>query len=533
MQRDRKPYPGKGAYNTPMRRHRPLFLAAVLLFISLIYSAFFGQILNDYRERQENLLMISSENLASHIETIIEGYSSFASFVYDTVVSAPPVLEIMREAVHADTQQREQLRRDLFTLLEEDYELLTSYHYRQLHFHLPNGDSFLRFHTPLTYGDNLFAVRRSIYTVNTELQAVSGYEEGRIFNGYRFVSPLIAGGEHVGSAEMSLSMATVLLMLQEQFPADRIQFIVPADTVSSTVFEEFQQNYGSHPALPGFMIDKEVEKTVSSPDIMLTEKLCGTILKRTAELSPETLSSGESFGEILRYGRRSYSVIFHSVLDTAGVPSAYVIKIQQSSLADENYRNLIQILIAVTLIYLLLMAATIVYYLQRNKLVDLAATDVLTGLPNRLHFLDLAQRADSRANSSESDYSLIVADIDHFKKVNDTFGHPAGDQVLKHVAGILTETLGEAGHLARWGGEEFIILLLKTRLQKAEETAERLREAMEHHHFPIAGSLTASFGVAQRHSRSSLTDTIHRADQALYRAKELGRNRVETDKTGK
>ncbi len=513
-----------------MSRHRPLFLVVILLFISLIYFAFVGQILQDYQERKDNLLMISSENLASHVATIIEGYSSFASYVYDTAVSTPAVLKIMHEAVHGDAQQRDQLRLDLLTLLEKDYELLTSYHYRQLHFHLPNGDSFLRFHSPLTYGDNLFAVRRSIYTVNTELQAVSGYEEGRIFNGYRFVSPLIADGEHVGSAEMSLSMTTVLLMLQEQFPADRIQFLVPADTVSSTVFEAFQHNYSIHPALPGFMIDKEVEKTVSSFDTVLTEDLCGLILKRAAELSPDSLSSGESFGETLRFGRRSYTVIFHSVLDNAGIPSAYIIKIQQSSLADENQSNLVQILIAVTLIYLLLISASIVYYHQRNRLVDLAATDVLTGLPNRLHFLDIAQRTEARANSPGYEYSVIVADIDHFKRVNDTHGHPAGDQVLKSVAGILTETLGGAGHLARWGGEEFIILLPKTPLHEAEKTAERLREAMELHKFPIASSLTASFGTAQRHSRSSLTDTIHRADQALYRAKELGRNRVEIDK---
>lgn len=128
--------------------------------------------------------------------------------------------------------------------------------------------------------------------------------------------------------------------------------------------------------------------------------------------------------------------------------------------------------------------------------------------------------------------SLLFADIDYFKKINDTYGHQAGDSVLKAVAYLLQQGLRRSDVLCRWGGEEFLILLRGTHLQDAAQIAERLRQKVESHQFPLFppfehnGLVTVSIGGAELLPRTQIAQLIEKADNALYRAKNNGRNRV-------
>ncbi len=156
----------------------------------------------------------------------------------------------------------------------------------------------------------------------------------------------------------------------------------------------------------------------------------------------------------------------------------------------------------------------------------LAATDALTGLMNRRSFLTCAEREISRADRYAQSLSLIFLDIDHFKRVNDRYGHHAGDEVLKTFSDLIRERIRSSDLLARWGGEEFLILAPETQLESAAALAESLREAVAASAFPSVGSVTCSLGVAQRKSTESFEAFCARADAALYQAKETGRNRV-------
>ena len=125
--------------------------------------------------------------------------------------------------------------------------------------------------------------------------------------------------------------------------------------------------------------------------------------------------------------------------------------------------------------------------------------------------------------------SLIMCDIDHFKTVNDTYGHPAGDKLLCAFAQLLQENLHESSTVVRLGGEEFVILASHTSLQQAVALAERLRRTIEGHEFTLDRTtvcITASFGVASLQGTEGARDYYHRADRALYDAKRSGRNRV-------
>ena len=171
---------------------------------------------------------------------------------------------------------------------------------------------------------------------------------------------------------------------------------------------------------------------------------------------------------------------------------------------------------------------------DRIRLMDLlqkeAETDELTGLPNRRTFLDTA----ANLFRSSEQISLFMLDIDHFKNVNDTYGHDAGDEVLRALADAGTADNRETDIFARIGGEEFVAVLPETDLEQARLIAEKLRKAIEQRTFvhnwrtgkPIP--FTVSIGVAMRApDEDKVEETLKRTDQALYKAKEGGRNRVE------
>jgi diguanylate cyclase (GGDEF)-like protein len=157
----------------------------------------------------------------------------------------------------------------------------------------------------------------------------------------------------------------------------------------------------------------------------------------------------------------------------------------------------------------------------------LAATDELTRLSNRRSFNGFLTSAISAAVRHNYPLSMIMADLDHFKVVNDTFGHGEGDKVLQAFADLLRESIRAEDVAARWGGEEFIALLPHTSREAAAALAERIRVAFEQHSGSVTPiSLSASFGVVQLQERDDADTLIRRADDALYRAKREGRNRV-------
>lgn len=153
---------------------------------------------------------------------------------------------------------------------------------------------------------------------------------------------------------------------------------------------------------------------------------------------------------------------------------------------------------------------------------DEAMSDPLTGLCNRRGFTLLADR-----NRDDATQCVIAIDIDHFKKINDWYGHEAGDAVLVSFAGLLRQTCRAGDVVSRFGGEEFIVLLPRTSVEDAARMAERIRELVSTTTFPYVGAMTVSAGVAAQADSAGDRDTmLRRADEALYQAKSAGRNAV-------
>ncbi len=156
-----------------------------------------------------------------------------------------------------------------------------------------------------------------------------------------------------------------------------------------------------------------------------------------------------------------------------------------------------------------------------QRLAEASRTDALTSLPNRRGFLEMSELELKRCARNAEACSVVMIDLDHFKEINDEHGHAAGDLLLQSAAERLRSMLRDADLVARWGGEEFILLLPDTRRDGAVAVAEKIRGAFEH-----GEKVTASFGVAEHGPNMSREATIAAADEALYRAKREGRNRV-------
>lgn len=200
---------------------------------------------------------------------------------------------------------------------------------------------------------------------------------------------------------------------------------------------------------------------------------------------------------------------------------------------------------ALTVLTLWLALLTLVYRLVRKQserdstqlrdrteiMYRLANQDSLTGLLNRRGMGEHLQRAHDRAQQDDIGYALVLFDLDHFKLINDGFGHAAGDAVLQQVAHLLQTRIRKEDQVARWGGEEFLALLPDSTLEAARAAAEKLRDIISHTLMSVGGTelhLTASFGVSAWEPQSNLTiaELLGQCDSALYSAKASGRNRV-------
>ncbi len=164
-----------------------------------------------------------------------------------------------------------------------------------------------------------------------------------------------------------------------------------------------------------------------------------------------------------------------------------------------------------------------------RKLVEMSLTDHLTGLKNRRAVEDVLSMEMEIARRYGRPLCFALIDVDRFKRINDTYGHDVGDEVLRKLARILKSELRSPDVLGRWGGEEFALVIPETDLNGAKVLCERLRRKVEETSFDRVGKVTVSIGLTQFNKKDTMRSLVKRADEALYRAKENGRNRVEVN----
>jgi diguanylate cyclase (GGDEF)-like protein len=223
------------------------------------------------------------------------------------------------------------------------------------------------------------------------------------------------------------------------------------------------------------------------------------------------LSEGESFYDLVTRSDDAKRIV--TIVGTDAHPRAYQINI--SRILHEDQES-----------YLCSMTDITKMNIEKLSTEKKAYYDNLTGIFNRNKFNELFETELNRVKRYGNNTSIVILDIDHFKHFNDTYGHLVGDKVLKKMAETIEKRIRITDIVARWGGEEFVLLLPETPLQDAAILCETLRKAVSEIACTEAEQITASFGVAQIKSDDTMESVFKRADEALYEAKAAGRNRV-------
>ncbi len=220
---------------------------------------------------------------------------------------------------------------------------------------------------------------------------------------------------------------------------------------------------------------------------------------------------------------------FNRLLTKVGpetIANIYQDKIAVKFVQEFNYQKYLKYLVVLLVVVGLIVYRNFMLKKYNSKLEKLSITDRLTGAFNRNHLETVMNIELQRVARHGQDLSLIMVDIDHFKSINDNFGHLIGDKVLVKVVDVLKEGLRDTDTLGRWGGEEFMIICSASSQESAKNVAERLCKSIEAQMFSHKKTVTASFGIATFREGDDENAIINRADKALYQAKENGRNQV-------
>lgn len=279
-------------------------------------------VLAAYRQARDHLDTRFVEATQDAARAVISSHGDFSRFVIERNVMRPEVTGVIDEALR--TGDVERARAQLLARFGDLYETLYEHQFRQFHFHLPDGRSLLRLHAPAKWGDQLFGVRESVRIANVERRAVRGFEEGRIYNGYRFVYPLSFEGRHVGSVELSISFETVAGALRAEFDRPG-EFVIRRSVIDATLFDDEQYRYVDTRLTPEYAADAATVPRDPPPWFERVRTAAGS------RVPARRLARAESFAHPVRVDGEHYVAVFMDVRNLLGEHVGYFVTYEPST----------------------------------------------------------------------------------------------------------------------------------------------------------------------------------------------------------
>ena len=236
---------------------KPLILVGMFFFLSTISYLLLSY---EKEDKIQQHLQNKTRQYMQNYKVLYEEHKTLSDVIFITKINIPEVINIFKDANLGTREQKDKVREDLHKYLKETYSLLKKINIKQLHFHLPNNDSFLRFHRPKIFGDNLTDVRATIKYVNEHKKPIDGFEEGRIYNGYRFVFPMFYNNQHIGSVEVSFSTFEMNLEFMHDYDV-KSSFLILKSVVEKKIFKDEGVNY-TDSLIKDFSLEKDMLKHI-------------------------------------------------------------------------------------------------------------------------------------------------------------------------------------------------------------------------------------------------------------------------------
>lgn len=469
-------------------------------------------LLIEKKSREEFYLNKKIENLESQFLITTEMFDKISESVANIKINSDFIVSILYTKDYKK-------RLDIYNYLYKSFTLLKSYGYKDIMFLLPEGTVFLDMETPEKYGRKLINIDRILVISNN----LNSYIDKRFYDSIIYSYPLFYKNNFVGTVYFIIPLYTIGKNLSSVFK-NKYVFYIKKEFISLQGKKGFVQSEFS----PSYFVDKQFYsiRLKNNPE---ETNLISDINLRLKEDIKKLLQNEESFSLPYNHNNTDYIITFYSIKDLNSKHIGYLVSYEK----DKSFKEFSKIfyLSSILITVIVLLIFTFLRYTLKMKAIaeKNAITDKLTGALNRMAIEPVINIEYERAKRNKKPISIILFDIDFFKKINDTYGHNTGDYVLKKTAEIVKRNTRKIDYLIRWGGEEFLILMPETDLEFAVKVAEKLRVLVENYQFKDVGKVTISLGVTQIKIGEKLDHAIKRADDALYLAKNRGRNRVEFD----
>jgi len=487
-----------------------LSLVGAILLSLLLYSLGASKD-KDKAEYIEDKLIL----LDARISATVSSLSRFSEYIFSNYLDESWISQAMAEAAASGPRRRAELRESLYRRLLPWYQSLSRYDFKQVAFHLPDDSVLLRMHEPDVFGDDLTEIRETVRRVNSTGERASAFELDPVMGGYRFVYPLAEQGRRRGAVEVSLSVSSFLRILREIDNSGYV-FLLDKGAVESIVLPEFRGTFIDSGFSGKYLFDRDVHSDSAHADLFA----------RNAPRLEALIDSDIDSGFYCEYAGKGKLILVRHLRNLAGRTEACLVSVAGDDLYATYDANFASLSVLALGIYVLLVAFSIAIVNERDKLKRLSTTDSLTGLANRSVAVGTIAAELSRNVRYRHPFSILMIDLDDFKKVNDLYGHGEGDEVLRNFAEVLRKSLRSADVSARWGGEEFLVILPETEHERALSTAQKLCDITASSALSLKVRVTVSLGCAQARDDDTIDSLTIRADDALYEAKKRGKNRA-------
>lgn len=477
----------------------------------LAYAFIFTLITYDKNRRVETLLHDELKYLQLSYTQGLDRFEVISQNIFLSIQNDQKVLDIISDL---DKKGLKKTHEALQKHLQNDFISMQGLSVLGMQFTLPNNRSLLRLHKQNKYGDDLTQDRYSIDYVNKYKKHIYGLEQGKTYPAFRELYPLFKNGKYLGVVEVLFSPTTLqdytmrASNIHTHFLASKELFKTKAWESDSTQHYLFNDNdHIKHQRLD------HANKTIITP---LREEINRGVASHKAFEVYKRLDEDVKVVSFFPVSRiKDEKVVAYFVSYSSSKEILTILK---------TYNILITI---ISVVFLLFYLVALKIIRDKSELENEVKYDVLTNAYSRRYFLlGLEHQFKSLLDHNVS-FCIVMADIDFFKKVNDTYGHQYGDIVLQEVVAIFKESIRSLDRVGRYGGEEFLIFLLAD-ATNSFKVIENIHEKIRAHEFgPKKIKVTVSFGIAEYKNDATIEAMVKRSDDALYKAKNNGRNQTQ------
>ncbi|MBU0473543.1 MAG: hypothetical protein KKF62_05220 [Bacteroidetes bacterium] len=424
-----------------------------------------------YENSKEQYFSKEIEGLKITYNFILESNHTIAKQFFQNYVMQPEVLKILAEANSVDKKVKDKSRNELYNKLLPHYNNIKGLGVRQLHFHLPNSESFLRFNRINKWGDSLIGVRFSVEKANKELVEVVGFEEGETFNGFRNVFPIIYNGKHLGSVEVSMSYKSIVAFV-EKILLNKTDFILKKTIVEKKGFFNEQSNYKLSTLSNEFFVTKASRK--DSIIVKLNRQIF-------ANVSHE-LNNGKEFIKNTSLEKENWQIVFIPVKNIENQNAAYFVSYKKDETINGFFFSfVVNLIISIVIIFVIIL---LFYQLSKKNL----------SLKNSLKDL---KTAEEQLKSSLKEKDILLKEVHHRVKNNmqivmsllNLQANSIEDLVIRNAfaesnsrinaMGLIHETLYKSDNLSTIDPEEYINKLIQNTVRAFGSIDKKIKHELE------------------------------------------------------